>query len=251
MVRLPKIRGIIRRRILVNWRVDPAVVQRLLPAPFYPKLQGGHAVAGVCLIRLEQIRPRFVPAALGVASENAAHRIAVSWLDEQGAVRDGVYIVRRDTSSRLNHWLGGRLFPGEHHQADFRVRDEGSAIELSMRSLDNEVEIELAGHAQAALPARSCFGSLEQASAFFQTGSLGYSETAARDHLDGVRLVTDSWSVGALAVERVRSTFFDDVTRFSRGSAELDCALVMRDLTHEWQSAPSFPLERASKASQE
>jgi len=246
MVRLPKIRGIIRRRVLVNWRVDPAVVQRLLPAPFVPKLQGGYAVAGVCLIRLEQIRPRFVPAALGVASENAAHRIAVSWRDEQGAIREGVYIVRRDTDSRFNHWLGGRLFPGEHHPARFQVRDDGSAIDLSMRSLDGEVEIELAARAQTVLPAGSCFGTLEQASAFFQTGSLGYSETAARHHLDGVRLVTDGWSVGALAVERARSMFFEDATRFPPGSAELDSALVMRDLAHEWQSAPSFPLERAS-----
>ena len=26
--------GVIRRRLLVNFRIDPAVVQRLLPAPF-------------------------------------------------------------------------------------------------------------------------------------------------------------------------------------------------------------------------
>ena len=245
MKRLPTIRGIIRRRILVNWRVDPEVIQRLLPAAFRPKLQGDHAVAGVCLIRLEHIRPRFVPSALGLASENAAHRIAVSWTDEQGACHDGVYIVRRDSSSRLNHWLGGRLFPGEHHRARFEVLDEDGAIDLSMRSLDGEVEIDLGGRAHTALPATSCFSSLEQASAFFQTGSLGYSETAARGHLDGVRLITEGWSVGALAIERVRSTFFDDVSRLPRGSAELDCALVMRDLAHEWHSAPDFPLEHA------
>jgi hypothetical protein len=244
MMRLPTIRGLIRRRILVNWRVDPAVIQRLLPAPFRPKLHGGHAVAGLCLIRLEQIRPRFVPAAFGIASENAAHRIAVSWTDEQGALHDGVYIARRDTGSRLNYWLGGRLFPGEHHHARFEVRDEDDALELSMRSLDGEVEIELAARTHATLPVTSCFGSLEQASAFFEGGSLGYSETGARRHLDGVRLVTAGWSVTPLAIDRVRSTFFDDIARFPRGSAELDCALVMRDLTHEWQSAPDFPLER-------
>jgi hypothetical protein len=84
-------------------------------------------VVGICLIRLEHIRPRFVPSVLGIASENAAHRIAVSWTDDEGALHDGVYITRRDTSSRLNHWLGGRLFPGEHHQARFDVRDNDGA----------------------------------------------------------------------------------------------------------------------------
>ena len=123
--------------------------------------------------------------------------------------------------------------------------DEDGAIDLSMCSLDGEVEIDLGGRAHTTLPATSCFSSLEQASAFFQTGSLGYSETAARRHLDGVRLITEGWSVEVLAIERVLSTFFDDISRFPRRSAELDCALVMRDLAHEWQSAPDFPLEHA------
>jgi hypothetical protein len=86
-MRVPRIRGVIRRRILVNFRVDPEVVKRQLPKPFRPKLHRGDAVAGVCLIRLEQIRPTHVPAALGIASENAAHRIAVVW-DEEGHERD-------------------------------------------------------------------------------------------------------------------------------------------------------------------
>ena len=64
--------------------------------------------------------------------------------------------------------------------------------------------------------------------------------------VDPARLVTDGWSVGALAVDRARSSFLEDATRFPPGSAELDCALVMRDLAHEWHSAPSSPFERAS-----
>jgi len=76
---LPIIRGVIDRRILVNFTVDPAVAAKLLPRPFRPKLVNGFAVAGICLIRLKQIRPRGWPAILGISSENAAHRIAVEW----------------------------------------------------------------------------------------------------------------------------------------------------------------------------
>src|SRR3954469_16093375 len=110
MMRMPNIQGVIRRRLLVNFRVDPIVIQRQLPAPFRPKLQAGYAVAGVCLIRLEHIRPKHVPAAFGIHSENAAHRIAVTW-EEGGVTREGVYIPRRDTSSLINRLAGGRLFP--------------------------------------------------------------------------------------------------------------------------------------------
>jgi hypothetical protein len=56
-MQLPKVHGVIGRRLLVNFRVQPAVAARVLPPPFRPKLHAGHAVAGICLIRLQDIRP--------------------------------------------------------------------------------------------------------------------------------------------------------------------------------------------------
>ena len=126
-MRFPKVHGVIRRRLLVNFRVDPAVLQRQMPSPFRPKLHDGQAIAGVCLIRLEEIRPKRVPRALGLASENAAHRMAVVW-DENGSLREGVFIPRRDTGSLISHLAGGRVFPGEHHRATFDVEEAGDRI---------------------------------------------------------------------------------------------------------------------------
>jgi hypothetical protein len=40
-MQIPVIRGLIDRRILVNFRVDPDVLTRLLPIPFRPKLVNG------------------------------------------------------------------------------------------------------------------------------------------------------------------------------------------------------------------
>src|SRR6266481_1051775 len=106
LMRIPVIRGIIDRRILVNFRVDPKVLEKLLPPPFRPKLVNGAGMAGVCLIRLHHLRPRYIPKALGIASENAAHRIAVEW-EQDGESREGVLIPRRDTSSHFNTLVGG------------------------------------------------------------------------------------------------------------------------------------------------
>src|SRR5687768_9574793 len=113
MALMPTLEGVIRRRVLVNVRVDPEVMRRHLPTPFRPKLLAGEAVAGICLIRLEGVRPRFFPFPVGIASENAAHRVAVEWEDDDGRAREGVYIPRRDSDSRVNRLAGGRLFPGE------------------------------------------------------------------------------------------------------------------------------------------
>jgi len=239
-MKVPKVHGVIGRRLLVNFRVEPEVIQRQLPDPFRPKLHDGHAVAGICLIRLENIRPLRFPRMLGWSSENAAHRIAVVWEDEAGS-HEGVYIPRRDTGSLMNHLAGGRLFPGEHQRASFQVEEAGDRIALMMSSADGRVVVDVAGRIADELPATSIFRTLDAASRFFEPGSLGYSATAAGTHLDGVVLKTHSWKVAPLATERVSSTYFEDRTSFPAGSITFDCALIMRNIAHEWHAgAPIY-----------
>lgn len=234
-MKIPMIRGVIDRRILVNFQVDPGILSRFLPAPFRPKLAGDAGIAGVCLIRLKEIRPRFVPAPWGISSENAAHRIAVEWTSE-GQLHEGVYIPRRDTSSRLNTLAGGRLFPGMHHPAHFDVQEEGDSYSVALRSKDDQVHVEVAGRVASELPRASVFTSLEEASAFFERGALGYSATTQPGHFDGLELRSLKWRVEPLAVERVSSSFFADEKVFPKGSVHFDCALLMRDIEHEWHA---------------
>jgi len=236
-MRLPTIQGIIRRRILVNYRVDVEVIQPLLPAPFRPKLHAGKAIAGICLIRLEHIRPRLLPSVLGISSENAAHRIAVSWDDQRGVAREGVYIPRRDTSSRLNHLAGGRLFPGEHHLAHFRVADNRTNVQMSVHAQDGGVDIELEGNSSNSLPSTSIFSSLAESSAFFETGSLGYSATSNPMRLDGIVLETKEWQVAPLEIKSIYSSYFANDAIFPAGTVAFDHALIMRDIDHSWHSA--------------
>jgi hypothetical protein len=245
-MRLPLIRGIIRRRMLVNFRADATVMAAFLPPPFRPKLHRGHAIAGVCLIRLEQIRPAGFPAMLGISSENAAHRVAVTWTGKSGDQQEGVFIPRRDTGSLLNHLAGGRIFPGEHHFAEFDVSDDGKRIDFAMKSRDEQVRVSLCGRASDGWPAGSCFSSLAESSRFFEAGGLGYSVTTDAARFDGLRLRTHQWKVGALDVERIDSSFFADQALFPAGSIEFDHALIMRDILHEWSGADDLrsPLEK-------
>ena len=235
-MRLPVIQGTIKRRILANFRVDPETIQRELPDRFRPKLQDGSAVAGVCLIRLEHVRPLNLPALVGLSSENAAHRVAVTWL-EDGLTREGVFISRRDTNSQINHLFGGRIFPGEHHHAHFSVEESDSAISLKMKSDDAAVAVEVVGRISPGIPPASIFSSLAEASAFFEKGSVGYSVTSERERLDGLELRTQNWSVEPLEVSHVYSSYFGDKTKFPDGAIEFDHALIMRNLEHEWHTA--------------
>ena len=236
-MRIPILKGTIKRRLLVNFRVDPAAIQKLLPALFRPKLHRGHAIAGICLIRLEHIRPAGLPALIGVSSENAAHRIAVQWTDASGIAREGVFIPRRDTGSRLTSLAGGRFFPGEHHHARFTVSDDGHRIDLAMEADDQQVSVRVVGDTSDTLPESSCFDSLLGASAFVEGGCLGYSVTHDEARLDGLLLRTLEWRVEALAATEAHSSYFEDRSRFPAGTVEFDHALVMRDILHEWHPA--------------
>jgi hypothetical protein len=240
-MRIPVIKGIIKRRLLVNYRADPAVVQRLLPPPFQPKLHQGSSLVGICLIRLEHLRPTGLPGVLGLASENAAHRIAVEWADTAGMRREGVFAPRRDTGSFFNLWAGGRIFPGEHHAAQFHVEDHDGSIDFSMRSTDGTVSVKVTGFDTDILPKNSCFGSLSEAYAYFEGGSLGYSVTRGGERFDGLLLRTLDWRLRAFSVTEVCSSFFDDRRLFPASSIEFDHALVMRDLPHEWHQAEDMP----------
>ncbi|MCE7992415.1 MAG: hypothetical protein HEP71_10555 [Roseivirga sp.] len=240
-MKIPTITGIIDRRILINYRVDSQVLSQYLPAPFRPKLVKGHGIAGICLIRLKNIRPKGMPGTIGISSENGAHRIAVEWT-ENDMIKEGVYIPRRDTSSTLNALAGGCVFPGVHHKAKFAVGEKEGEYKVSFRS-DDDTHLSINARETDQLNDNSIFDSLDQVSQFFENGSVGYSPDKPGDAFDGLELSTNQWKVSPLSVSRVKSGFFEDEQVFPRGSVVFDNALLMTNIEHEWRS-----LEEIKKA---
>lgn len=232
---LPTMHGIIDRRMLINFRVKPEMIAPMLPAFFRPKLVKGWAMAGICLIRLKDIRPKGLGTTFGVSSENVAHRIAVEW-DENGATCEGVFIPRRDTSSTLQCLVGGRIFPGIHHRADFVVDEIGDDYRLQMKSRADATHVRLHARRAKQPSSGSLFDSLAHASDFFARGSAGYSATEQTNCCDGLELFTAGWQVEPLDVIAVESSFFDDRAVFPIGTVQFDCALLMRNISHEWRS---------------
>ena len=230
---MPSLRGVIERRLLVNFSVDADAAASFLPAPFEAQLVDGQAIAGVCLIRLADIRPRFVPARLGLTMENAAQRFAVT---RAGTDEHGVYIPRRDSSSPLVVALGGRAFPGVHQRARFSVDVAGDHHAAAFRRLDGSAAVDVAGDVTDHLPTTSVFESVDASSRFFEKDSIGWSATRQSGCYDGLQLRTDQWSVAPFEVEFVRSSFFDDEPVIPRGSVRFDHALIVRRVEHTWHT---------------
>jgi Uncharacterized conserved protein (COG2071) len=230
MIKIPTIHGVIERRILVNFTVEPDIIQKIIPAPFRPKIYKGKAIVGICLIRLKHIRPKGLPSFMGLSSENGAHRIAVEWA-ENGETKEGVFVPRRDTSSYLNTLAGGRIFPGRHFHAAFDVKEAAGHYHVAFKSSDG-TSISIDGDKTEKLNPDSIFENLDKASKFFEGGSLGYSPNG--DKYEGLQLKTFNWKVEPLQVTSVQSSFFENEELFPKGSVQFDNALLMTQIHHEW-----------------
>ena len=238
-MRLPAMTGTIERRLLVNYRADPAAVAALLPAPLEPQLVRDSAVVDICLIRLAALRPLGLPAAVGFRSENAAHRIAVRWRDPKLGDRTGVYIPHRHSASRLTVGLGGRVFPGRHTRGRFQVREAQDRVGLTITTEVGPL-VEVEARTTDTWPQSRLFAGLDEASTFFRQGCDGYSPARQGDALDGVRLETSDWSVVPAEPLHARSAVLDDPRVFPPGTLELDHALLMRQVPVVWHALPTI-----------
>ncbi|MGH1522908.1 DUF2071 domain-containing protein [Leifsonia sp. L25] len=236
------LRAQVRRRLLISYRVKPEVAQTLIPEPFRPQIVDGSAVAGVCMIGLQSVRPGWIRPRLGFRTENVAHRSAVEW-DEGGVTRSGVYIVERHSSSLLPVLGGGRLFPGVQKLARFKLDETASRFRVTMSAPGTHVAVDVAlgGPWNSSL-----FPTVEDASSFHEHGAVGWSPCRDGRGVEPLKLTSTDWAVEPGRVISVQSSFFDELPQ---GAAVLDSVVVMRDLPFFWDTPAIVPERVASDSS--
>jgi hypothetical protein len=237
-MKLPVLDGIIDRRILLNYRVNPKVIKSLLPHHLDPIVINGYASACICLLRLKNIGIKYSLPFLRITSENAAHRFLIKWIDN-GKEMHGVYIPRRDTDSVLNVWLAGKLFSWPHYMAKFEVQKGRGSYCLEMKSKDASSELQIKAELANVFPAVSMFDSLEHASACFQKCAVGISLSQKPNQLKVIQLKTRTWLVTPLHVQELRSSYFENSDLFPTDQIHFDNALLMENIEHEWHGYSS------------
>jgi hypothetical protein len=226
---LPILEGTIARRLVLNFRADPKDLAPLVPAPLTIEVINGYAVFGVCLIKLEKVRMKGMPRVFGVSAESMAHRIAV---------KEGVFIWRRDTGQRLMSTFGGRLFPGIFQPAHFHVEETKDEISMQIQTKNGEADTRLRARYGVPWKATPVFPTLEQASRFLEVGNCGFSCARAPAKLEGMRLETQRWKVESLHVEDFQSRYLDGLSVKVGQRFEFDHALSMHNIPHQWHELP-------------
>jgi hypothetical protein len=224
--------GRMARRLLVNWRVPIDAARNALPVGgerLRPRAIGGFAVVGLCLVRLDHLRPAGLPAWVGLASENLAIRMGVEW-DTTDGPRGGVLVMHRETSSLANQVVAKRMGFGVHHPGRIVVREDRHFSEINAWGKRGEHS-----HAHVvtarSIPNASVFKCMEHAESFFRGGETGYSPSMTPGVWNGLHLHLHWWSLQPMHVVAAGSAHID---RLFGGTAEVDSAFIMRDIPHTW-----------------
>lgn len=231
-------RGFLERRVLVNYRVAPGVLERLLPPRTHLRLCRGVGIATVSLVRQSHVRPRFLPAALGLSSDSAVYSICVEGDGGRSSAADLV-ALRRETSS----WFSSRMLHGLYQHARFEVCDDIDHLRVRVTGDDGTPCIALDGMPTPQLPAQSVFRSLAEASAFCGCPVGRPAQTALR--LEGPLPACEA-KYEPLAISQLQVSFFDNTSLFPPGTAVFDSALVLRHLEHQWCGLPVLSFELAT-----
>ena len=120
----------------------------------------------------------------------------------------------------------------------FGVHEQGGRYRVRVHSRDRAVRIVVDGHLADASPAGSVFADVNAASRFFRCAPVGYAATPAAGVFDGVELDTVGWALRPLQLDEVVSSYFDDPSRFPRGTAVVDSAFLMSGISTTWRPQP-------------
>ena len=113
----------------INYRVDPAALAPLLPAPLQPEIHKGHGWVQVLMSSLRDMRPPGIPSLVGTCFYQVSYRAAVRYRDAVGAWRRGGYFVRSETNHPVMRAVGNAL-------AEFKFHDFGAADMVMLRDGD-------------------------------------------------------------------------------------------------------------------
>jgi hypothetical protein len=119
------------------------------------------------------------------------------------------------------------------HSSKFDVEEVYGHYTVECNSSDG-TQIAISAHKAEKFDSHSIFENIENASRFFENGSIGYSPNLNK--FEGLQLKTIDWKVEPLHVISVQSSFFENEKLFPENSVVFDHALLMTEVKHEWHS---------------
>jgi len=231
----------------INYRVDPAALAPLLPAPLEPEVHKGHGWVQVLMSSLRDMRPPGIPSLFGTCFYQVSYRAAVRYRDTVGAWRRGGYFVRSETNHPVMRAVGNAL-------AEFKFHDFGAADMVMLRDGDHltvGVDPEpgfpdgrlvsvVDTRPLASPPAGSLWSSLGELHEPLVECYDALGVDAAEGHLYILTIDRDPWNARFVAPANLYCEYFD-TGPLGRGASSLDSVLHLEECRYRWR-----PLRRVA-----
>ena len=231
----------------INYRVDPAALAPLLPAPLEPEVHKGHGWVQVLMSSLRDMRPPGIPSLFGTCFYQVSYRAAVRYRDAFGAWRRGGYFVRSETNHPVMRAVGNAL-------AEFKFHDFGAADMVMLRDGDHltvGVDPEpgfpdgrlvsvVDTRPLASPPAGSLWSSLGELHEPLVECYDALGVDAKEGHLYILTIDRDPWNARFVAPANLYCEYFD-TGPLGRGASSLDSVLHLEECRYRWR-----PLRRVA-----
>jgi len=224
-----------RHSLVLTYAFPPEILQPLLPAGLVLDTYRGLAFLAVALVQTKDLRPAFLPAAMGCNFFLSGYRIFTRLAGIAQSKR-GLQILRSDTDHPWMVCAGNLLTHYNYHLCEATLEERGHEIHWTIRTRRAEADLEVLARMTdnpAPLPSTSPFGTLAEARRFAGPLPYTFDYEEATHSIIGIRAMRQSWNPEPVAVEVLCNTFLDQEP-FCYAKPILANAFHVQDVPYQW-----------------
>jgi hypothetical protein len=225
-----------RHSLVLTYAFPPEILRPLLPVGLVLDTWRGLAFLAVALVQTEDLRPSFLPAAMGRNFFLSGYRIFTRLAGTAQSKR-GLRILRSDTDHPWMVRAGNLLTHYNYDLCEATLEQRDQALRWTIRTPRAEADLEVMACLSdnpAPLPRTSPFNTLAEARRFAGPLPYTFDYEEATDSIIGIRATRQSWNPEPVTVE-VRCNTFLDHEPFSRAKPILANAFHVQDVPYQWQ----------------
>jgi hypothetical protein len=222
-------RGRLERCWLFAYQTPVEEARALLPAELEPVTFGGRAFWSVVVCRASRMRPKGIPAFLGISYWHVAYRLYARFIPAGGKALEGLYFLRSDCDSPLIATVGNWLTEFRFHTAEVRHLEQEEKVLLEVSRTDAPGCAVLKRNVSPRLPRDSAFASLEEAAVRLKYSPAGFSVTQP-GYVDVLSISRDetAWQSRVVLVESA------DWQYMQNRPARLEICTEVAPIEYQW-----------------
>jgi hypothetical protein len=224
--------GQINRCLLFVYRTPVADAVSLLPPQLKPVQHNGYAFWNIVVCKVQNMRPKLFPLAVGVTYWHVAYRLYVKFQTESGEIIEGLYFLRSDCDNALMSLAGNVLTDFNFHVASVSLSDYETTTNLRIHAEGGIASAVIRKDGQATLSSASPFGSLSEAQQFLKYKPSGIS-IMPNGSANVVRISRneDAWKSKLVEMDQAQWSFF------AGKNVEFEICYDVQPITYQWNRA--------------